>query len=115
MTDWLSPDYWLSFISLPMWLGLAVAGVAAAWWFLGLRGAIAAAVGLLTFLAYRHGRDTQREELTEKIKGDQDKSEELIHDQERIARERGRAAAARVRAKGRPASPPDSKQPDSGA
>jgi hypothetical protein len=100
MTDWLSPDYWLSFISLPVWIGAALAAVIAVWWFLGIRGALAAGVALLSLIAYRHGRDTQREALTRRIRDDQDKSEGIINEQERVARDLGRAAADGVRRKG---------------
>lgn len=97
LPNYFSLDYLLSYVGLPLWIGLGLAAIAAAWWFLGLRGAIAAAVGMVTLVAYRRGRDTQREEITSQIRQEQERSEGLINDEARIARERGRAAAERVR------------------
>ena len=84
---------------LPWWIWglIGLGAIGAVWHFLGFRAALAMAAAVLPLIGYRKGRDDQRTASQFEIGRRATQSQERIDDEARIARERGRAAADRVR------------------
>lgn len=88
MLDWL-----LDKIPLWIWIALAVAGLFAAWRFLGLKGMLAAAAAVGGALLYRQGRKTGSSDALAKQKRADEKA---VKDHDRIKSETDRMSDAQL-------------------